>query len=174
MAPGPAGRRRPRPAAGAPRSSPAPPPTRAAHPPGGGGPGAAGPGGGAPAGPGEGESMSDTQTITVPHLGTSEIGHRFARPYDASLPTLVLVNSFTTSTDLYRPQFADDELTAAANLLAIEPYGHGRTRAGYAQFTYWDTALAGLQVLEALGIGEAFVLGPAHAGWVAARVALVR
>ncbi|HJX43712.1 MAG TPA: alpha/beta hydrolase [Geodermatophilus sp.] len=117
--------------------------------------------------------MSDTQTITVPHLGTSEIGHRFARPYDASLPTLVLVNSFTTSTDLYRPQFADDELTAAANLLAIEPYGHGRTRAGYAQFTYWDTALAGLQVLEALGIGEAFVLGTSQGGWVAARMALL-
>ncbi len=117
--------------------------------------------------------MSDTQTITVPHLGTSEVGHRFARPYDASLPTLVLVNSFTTSADLYRPQFADDELAATANLLAIEPYGHGRTRAGYAQFTYWDTAVAGLQVLDALGIGEAFVLGTSQGGWIAARMALL-
>jgi pimeloyl-ACP methyl ester carboxylesterase len=85
----------------------------------------------------------------------------------------VLVNSFTTSADLYRPQFADDELTATANLLAIEPYGHGRTRAGYAQFTYWDTAVAGLQVLEALGIGEAFVLGTSQGGWIAARMALL-
>jgi pimeloyl-ACP methyl ester carboxylesterase len=117
--------------------------------------------------------VSDTQTITVPHLGTSEVGHRFARPYDASLPTLVLVNSFTTSADLYRPQFADDELAATANLLAIEPYGHGRTRAGYAQFTYWDTAVAGLQVLDALGIGEAFVLGTSQGGWIAARMALL-
>ncbi len=117
--------------------------------------------------------MSGTQTITVPHLGTSEVGHRFARPYDASLPTLVLVNSFTTSADLYRPQFADDELAATANLLAIEPYGHGRTRAGYAQFTYWDTAVAGLQVLDALGIGEAFVLGTSQGGWIAARMALL-
>ena len=117
--------------------------------------------------------MSGTQTTTVPHLGTSEVGCRFPRPYDASLPTLVLVNSFTTSADLYRPQFADDELTATANLLAIEPYGHGRTRAGYAQFTYWDTAVAGLQVLEALGIGEAFVLGTSQGGWIAARMALL-
>ena len=117
--------------------------------------------------------MSGTQTTTVPHLGTSEVGSRFPRPYDASLPTLVLVNSFTTSADLYRPQFADDELTATANLLAIEPYGHGRTRAGYAQFTYWDTAVAGLQVLEALGIGEAFVLGTSQGGWIAARMALL-
>jgi pimeloyl-ACP methyl ester carboxylesterase len=117
--------------------------------------------------------VSDTQTITVPHLGTSQVGHRFARPYDASLPTLVLVNSFTTSADLYRPQFADDELATTANLLAIEPYGHGLTRAGYAQFTYWDTAVAGLQVLEALGIGEAFVLGTSQGGWIAARMALL-
>lgn len=73
--------------------------------------------------------------MTVPHLGDSTIGYEFARPYDASLPTLVLVNSFTTSTELYRPQFADDDLTAAANLLAIELYGHGRTRTTFPQFT---------------------------------------
>jgi pimeloyl-ACP methyl ester carboxylesterase len=117
--------------------------------------------------------MGDTRTVPVPHLGGSTVGHRFARPYDASLPTLVLVNSFTTSADLYRPQFADDELTATANLLAIEPYGHGLTRAGHAHFTYWDTAVAGLQALGALGIGEAFVLGTSQGGWIAARMALL-
>ena len=82
--------------------------------------------------------MTDTETITVPHLGTSTIGYRFAKAYDASLPTLVMVNSFTTSVEQYRPQFADERLTATANLLAIEPYGHGRTRASYEQFT-WPT-----------------------------------
>ncbi len=117
--------------------------------------------------------MGETEIISVPHLGTSTIGYRFGRPYDASLPTLVMVNSFSTSTDLYRPQFADEELAATANLLALEPYGHGRTRAGYEQFTYWDSAIADLQVLEALGIREAFVLGTSQGGWVAARMAVL-
>src|SRR3712207_6492884 len=117
--------------------------------------------------------MGDTETITVPHLGTSTIGYRFGRPYDASLPTLVMVNSFSTSADLYRPQFADEDLAATANLLALEPYGHGETRAGYEQFTYWDSAIAYLQVLDALGIREAFVLGTSQGGWVAARMAVL-
>ena len=117
--------------------------------------------------------MSNAETITVPHLGTSTIGYRLGKPYDASLPTLVMVNSFTTSVELYRPQFADEELSAAANLLALEPYGHGQTRASYEQFTYWDSAVANLQVLDALGIPEAFVLGTSQGGWVAARMAML-
>ena len=101
------------------------------------------------------------------------MGYRFGRPYDASLPTLVMVNSFSTSVELYRPQFADEALGAAANLLAIELYGHGATRATYEQFTYWDSAIANLQVLDALGIPEAFVLGTSQGGWVAARMAML-
>jgi pimeloyl-ACP methyl ester carboxylesterase len=120
-----------------------------------------------------GETMSSPETITVPHLGTSAIGFRFARAYDPALPTLVLVNSFSTSVELYRPQFEDDELRATANLLALEPFGHGRTRAGYEQFTYWDSAVANLQVLEELGIPKAFVLGTSQGGWVAARMAVL-
>ncbi|MGY1796405.1 alpha/beta fold hydrolase [Geodermatophilus sp. SYSU D00525] len=117
--------------------------------------------------------MADTETITVPHLGTSTIGYRFGRPYDPSLPTLVLVNSFTTSAELHRPQFADEDLAATADLLALEPYGHGRTRASYEQFTYWDSAIADLQVLDALGIPEVFVLGTSQGGWIAARMAVL-
>ena len=116
--------------------------------------------------------MSNTATITVPHLGTSTIGYRLGKAYDASLPTLVLVNSFTASVEQYRPQFADERL-AGVNLLAIEPYGHGETRAGYAQFTYWDSAIEILQVLDALDIPEAFVLGTSQGGWIAARMAIL-
>lgn len=117
--------------------------------------------------------MSTTETIQIPHLGGSTIGHRFGKAYDSSLPTLVMVNSFSTSVELYRPQFADEKLSATANLLAIEPYGHGRTRATYGQFTYWDTAIAALQVLDALGIPTAFVLGTSQGGWIAARMAML-
>ena len=117
--------------------------------------------------------MDNAETLAVPHLGTSTIGYRFGAAYDASLPTLVMVNSFSTSVELYRPQFADEQLTATANLLALEPYGHGRTRASYEQFTYWDSAIANLQALEALGIPEAFLLGTSQGGWVAARMAML-
>lgn len=117
--------------------------------------------------------MSNTETITVPHLGSSTIGYKLGKAYDASLPTLVMVNSFTTSVELYRPQFTDEQLLATANLLALEPYGHGQTRASYEQFTYWDSAIANLQVLDALGISEAFVLGTSQGGWVAARMAML-
>ncbi|GLZ47408.1 3-oxoadipate enol-lactonase [Actinomycetospora sp. NBRC 106375] len=117
--------------------------------------------------------MDPAQTITVPHLGSSAIGYALGGPYDASLPTLVLVNSFTTSVELYRPQLAGEELIRTANLLAIEPYGHGATRAGYADYTYWDSAAAALQVLDALGIDRAFVLGTSQGGWIAVRMALL-
>jgi pimeloyl-ACP methyl ester carboxylesterase len=113
------------------------------------------------------------QTVEIPHLGGSTVGYTFGKPYDPSLPTLVLINSFTTSAELYRPQFADPVLGSAANLLALEPYGHGRTRAAYRHFTYWDSAIANLQVLAALGIREAFVLGTSQGGWMAARMALL-
>ena len=113
------------------------------------------------------------QTVTVPHLGGSTIGYTFGQDYDPSKPTLVLVNSFTTSVELYRPQFADEALSGTANLLAIEPFGHGATRASYEQFTYWDSAVANLQVLEALGIDQAFALGTSQGGWIAARMAML-
>lgn len=113
------------------------------------------------------------ETVDVPHLGGSSIGVTFGRPYDPTLPTLVLINSYTTSAELYRPQYADPDLNAAVNLLALEPYGHGRTRATYPHFTYWDSAIANLQVLSALGIGEAFVLGTSQGGWIATRMALL-
>jgi pimeloyl-ACP methyl ester carboxylesterase len=113
------------------------------------------------------------QTATVPHLGTSTISYKFGRTYDPSLPTLVLVNSFSTSVELYRPQFADAKLGEVTNLLAIELYGHGQTRSTYQQFTYWDSAVANLQLLDVLNIREAFVLGTSQGGWVAARMAML-
>jgi hypothetical protein len=62
-------------------------------------------------------------------------------PYDASKPTLILINSFMTSSELYQPQFENKQLTNAMNLLAIEPLGHGKTRCQSEQFTFWDTAI---------------------------------
>ena len=116
---------------------------------------------------------SHTQTISVPHLGGSTVGYKFGAPYNPDLPTLVMVNSFSTCVDLYRPQFDDPELAKTANLLALELYGHGETRAGYEQFTYWDSAIVNLQALKELGIDEAFVLGTSQGGWIAVRMAML-
>jgi pimeloyl-ACP methyl ester carboxylesterase len=116
---------------------------------------------------------NESQTVTVPHLGSSIIGYKFGRSYNPDLPTLVMANSFSTSVELYRPQFVDEKLNMTVNLLAVEPYGHGETRAMYADFTYWDSAIANLQVLEVLNIPGAFVLGTSQGGWIAARMAML-
>jgi len=117
--------------------------------------------------------MAETKTVTVPHLGGTQVGYRMPEPLDRSKPTLVMVNSFSTSADLYTPQFEDEDLRNSANLIAIELFGHGHTRSPSEQFTYWDTAIANLQVMDALGIDKAFVLGTSQGGWVAARMALL-
>ena len=118
--------------------------------------------------------MTDSfRTVHVSHLGGSEIGCRLTEPYDPQLPTVALVTSFATSSELFRPQFADRMLTRIANLLAIEPYGHGATRSRWEQFTYWDSAVAALQVLDALGISTAFLLGTSQGGRICARMAML-
>jgi len=114
-----------------------------------------------------------TKTVRVPHLGGIDAAYQMAKPYDAHKPTLILVNSFTTSSELYRSQFANKELADAMNLIAIELLGHGQTRTKSENFTYWDTAIMNIQVMDALGIKKAFVLGTSQGGWITVRMALV-
>jgi pimeloyl-ACP methyl ester carboxylesterase len=59
------------------------------------------------------------------------------------------------------------------NLVSIELLGHGQTRAKSENWTYWDTAIMNLQVMEKLGIKKAFVLGTSQGGWVTVRMALL-
>lgn len=116
--------------------------------------------------------MSGTKTVSVSHLGATA-GYQMPHPYDASKPTLVLVNSFTTSSDLYQGQYENTKLTSTMNLLAIELLGHGKTRCNTENFTYWDTAIMNLEVMEALGVKKAFVLGTSQGGWITVRMALL-
>lgn len=117
--------------------------------------------------------MPNTKIIRVPHLGGIDAAYQMPRAYDPNKPTLVLVNSFTTSSDLYQQQYANDKLTSAMNLLAIELLGHGQTRTHRENWTYWDTAEMNLQVLEALNINKVFVLGTSQGGWITVRMALM-
>ncbi|CZT47146.1 related to alpha/beta hydrolase [Rhynchosporium secalis] len=117
--------------------------------------------------------MPNTKTVHVPHLGGIDAAYQMPKPYDSSKPTLVLVNSFTTSSELYQGQYANNELNDTMNIIAIELLGHGQTRSRSETFTYWDTAIMNLQVLDALGIKKAFVLGTSQGGWITVRMALL-
>jgi pimeloyl-ACP methyl ester carboxylesterase len=120
------------------------------------------------------DNMPNTKTVHVPHLGGIDAAYQMPYVYDSSKPTLVLVNSFTTSSELYQSQFKNKQLTDKMNLLAIELLGHGQTRSKVEHFTYWDTAIMNLQVLDALSIkGKIFVLGTSQGGWICVRMALL-
>ncbi|GAB1736058.1 hypothetical protein NU219Hw_g6110t1 [Hortaea werneckii] len=114
--------------------------------------------------------MPNTKTVHVPHLGGIDAAYQMPTPYDASKPTMVLVNSFNTSSELYKSQFANEKLTEKMNLIAIELLGHGQTRTKAEHFTYWDTAIMNVQVLEKLGMcgdgKKVFVLGTSQGGWI--------
>lgn len=118
--------------------------------------------------------MAATTTVQVPHLGGITAGYALSdNRYDSSKPTCVLINSMCTTVSLYRDQFNDAAVTKAMNLLAIEPLGHGSTSCPSEHFTYWDSALMALQVMDKLGVEKAFVLGTSQGGWIVARMALL-
>ena len=120
------------------------------------------------------DDMPNTKTVHVAHLGGIDAAYQMPNSYDSSKPTLVLVNSFTTSSELYQSQFKNKDLTDRMNLIAIELLGHGQTRCKTEHFTYWDTAIMNLQVLDALNIkGKVFVLGTSQGGWICVRMALL-
>ncbi|KAI4728147.1 alpha/beta hydrolase fold family protein [Aureobasidium sp. EXF-10728] len=123
--------------------------------------------------------MPNTKIIIVPHLGGIEASYQ-TPGLDREKPTLVLVNSFTTSSELYKTQYANKNLTDKMNLLAIELLGHGQTRCKLENWTYWDTAYMNIQVLQELEkkgqIDQSkgvFVLGTSQGGWITVRMALL-
>ncbi|KAK5658467.1 hypothetical protein OQA88_1856 [Cercophora sp. LCS_1] len=117
--------------------------------------------------------MAANTTIEVPHLGGIKAGYRLSDNFDPNKPTCILINSMCTTVSLYRDQFASEALTSALNLLAIEPLGHGATSCPTEHFTYWDTAIMALQVMDKLNIGKAFALGTSQGGWMVTRMALL-
>ncbi|KAH8694091.1 putative alpha/beta hydrolase [Talaromyces proteolyticus] len=118
--------------------------------------------------------MVSSSTIEVPHLGGIKAGYALSgNGYDSSKPTVVMINSMCTTVALYRDQFEDKKLTDAVNLLAIEPLGHGSTSSPSEHFTYWDSAIMALQVMDKLGIKKAFALGTSQGGWIVVRMALL-
>lgn len=122
--------------------------------------------------------MAATHTIRVTHLGGIKVGYAISGndtkgSLDPRKPTCVLINALHTTVAFWRPQFESQKLTSAANLLAIEPLGHGATVCSAEYFTYWDTAIMALQVMDKLGIERAFAMGTSQGGFIVARMALM-
>ena len=122
--------------------------------------------------------MAATQTIRVPHLGGIDVGYAIsglgtAGALDPGKPTCVLINALHTTVAFWQQQFEDEELTSTANLLAIEPLGHGATSCSTEYFTYWDTAIMALEVMDKLGVERAFATGTSQGGFIVARMALL-
>lgn len=119
--------------------------------------------------------MSYTKTVEVPHLNGITAAYQMRRPYDPKKPTVVLVNSFSLTSDLYDAQFNDPKLVETMNLIAIEPLGHGQTRTKSDTFTYWDTAHMNWQVLDAIGVkGKVFAAGTSQGGWIIVQMYLLQ
>lgn len=123
-------------------------------------------------------TMPGRSHVQVPHLGGTNAAYQTGGTLEPNKPTLVMVNSFLTNSNLYGAQYANKELTDSMNLVAIELLGHGETRCDANNWTYWDTAMMNLQVIEALEKrgeirGKVFVLGTSQGGWVTARMALL-
>jgi pimeloyl-ACP methyl ester carboxylesterase len=122
--------------------------------------------------------MPGRSHVEVPHLGGTIAAYQTSGDLDSSKPTLVMVNSFLTNSNLYGSQYANKNLTDNMNLIAIELLGHGETKTQNENWTYWDTATMNLQVLEALKKrgeigGKVFVLGTSQGGWITTRMALL-
>jgi pimeloyl-ACP methyl ester carboxylesterase len=118
------------------------------------------------------EGALNVKTVTVPHLTGSKIGYYAPKPIVGSKPTLLLINPWLSSASFFRKQFEDPELADKVNLVAIEPLGHGKSSTKNPQYTLWNSAIAFVQVMDALGIKSAVVLGVSVGGAIAARLAL--
>jgi len=121
-------------------------------------------------------STSDTlptKIVSVPHLGGTKISYHLTKPIVGSKPTLILINAFTTTATFFRPQLTDTALLDEMNLVAMEPLGHGNSSTVSPSWTFWDSAAAFLQAMDALGVRKAYVLGSSQGGWMAVRMALL-
>jgi pimeloyl-ACP methyl ester carboxylesterase len=116
-----------------------------------------------------------TRTVDLDMLGGTIASYYHAPwPPNPSNPTLVMINGFGTTADIFRHQLNDSLLTGSVNMLAIEPLGHGKTRTESAEFSNWDSAAMCVEVVKALNItGQVFVTGIGQGGWIAVQMALL-
>lgn len=69
--------------------------------------------------------MPNTKTVDVPHQGGITAAYQTSGNIDKSKPTRIIVNIFTTSSELYHDAKSNKEFTSVMNLVAIELLGRG-------------------------------------------------
>ncbi|RAS69973.1 pimeloyl-ACP methyl ester carboxylesterase [Lentzea atacamensis] len=84
-------------------------------------------------------------------------------------PAVVLLHSFLMDVTMWAPQV--EAFGRDYRLIPIDERGHGGTPAT-GPFDHWDVAGDALAVLDALGIGDAAVVGTSQGGFIAIRMAL--
>jgi len=118
---------------------------------------------------------SKINTIDVPHLGGISAGYQLSQPFSPSNPTVVLLHPFIMTGEIYSPWFSKSELKSKPNFLAVDLLGHGKTRAHKVEhWNCWDSATMTLQVMYALKIQKAYVLGMSQGGFIGVRMALLQ
>lgn len=116
-----------------------------------------------------------TETVDIPHLGGIRAGYAVSGggTIDPAKPTFVMINGLLMTSAAFATQFRDPALTSAANLVAVEPLGHGVTTCSTEHFTFWDTAIVALQVMDNLGVDKAYAMGMSQGGAMITRMALL-
>lgn len=112
--------------------------------------------------------------VEVAHLGGIKAGCRISGgAIDRTKPTFLLINASLVTAAIFDVQFANRDLTDAVNLVAVEPLGHGATTCSVEHFTYWDSAVMTLLVLDQLGLDRVYVLGMGQGAFIGVRMALL-
>ena len=113
------------------------------------------------------------KTVQVSHLNGTSISYSLPTgPIKTSRPTLVFINGFSGNAHRFRAQVDDPQLIEVANLLVLEPLGHGGTHTNAPAFSLWDAAWAFVQALDSLNVQRYILCGTSMGGFIAARVAL--
>jgi pimeloyl-ACP methyl ester carboxylesterase len=113
------------------------------------------------------------KTVKVSHLRGTTISYSLPNgPIKSSKPTLVFINGYSGNAHRFHAQVNDPQLTEIANLLVLEPLGHGSTNTSAPAFTLWDAAWTFAQALDALNVQKYMVCGTSMGGFIAARLAL--
>ena len=114
------------------------------------------------------------KTIKVPHLGGIGVSYSLPNgPIKSSKPTLIFINGYSGNAHRFRAQVDDPQLAAVANLLVLEPLGHGGTNTNAPAFTLWDAAWAFSQALDALNVQKYSDLRHEHGGIHRSEVGIV-
>ncbi|KAI9892096.1 MAG: hypothetical protein M1814_001802 [Vezdaea aestivalis] len=106
-------------------------------------------------------------------LGGTQASFYMSDVIDNAKPTIVLINSLFTSAKIFEAQFEDQSWTKAANLICIEPLGHGKTRCNSSRWTTYDIAQMNIVVVKSLGVEKAFALGTSGGGAIAVAMAIL-